>query len=149
MSALRIFQSALRAVLIVTSGALLASDNVARPWILTGDVQASGAVPIVMPPSNSSPTLIRYFVAEGQTVKIGDPVLRIDAGALGSISDLQAQIDLTQARVDKELAALNVAAVNAEILQLDARAASERAKLDAAVPKIHLSPLDFDRFAAA
>ena len=125
-----------------------AQENGVRPWILTGEVQASGAVPIVMPPSNSSPTLIRYFVAEGQTVKIGDPVLRIDAGALGSISDLQAQIDLTQARVDKELADLRVAAVNAELAELDATAASARAKLDAAVPKIHLSPLDFDRFAA-
>ncbi len=131
-------------------GSALAAEQVsgARPWMLTGDVQASGAAPIVMPPSNSSPTLIRYFVAEGQTVKMGDPVLRIDPGTQASISDLQAQMDLTQARADKELAALSVAAVNAEILQLEARAASERAKLDAAVPKIHLSPLDFDRFAA-
>ena len=131
-------------------GSAVAAEQLsgARPWMLTGEVQASGAVPIVMPPSNSSPTLIRYFVAEGQTVEIGDPVLRIDPGTQASISDLQAQMDLTQARADKELAALSVAAVNAEILQLDARAASERAKLDAAVPKIHLSPLDFDRFAA-
>ncbi len=127
---------------------LSAQDHTARPWILTGDVQASGAVPIVMPPSNSSPTLIRYFVAEGQTVKIGEAVLRIDAGALASLSDLQAQIDLTQARVDKDLATLRVVAVNAEIAELDAKAANARAKLDAAVPKTYLSPLDFDRFAA-
>ena len=150
MTAARFLFTWFRIVLIaaVMCCAASAQESGTRPWILTGDVQASGAVPIVMPPTTSSPTLIRYFVAEGQTVNVGDAVLRIDAGTLGSLSDLQALIDLTQARVDKELAVLRVAAVNAEIAELDAKAASARAKLDAAVPKTYLSPLDFDRFAA-
>ena len=115
--------------------------------ILSGEVLALNAQPVYCPPSNTSPVVLRYYVAEGATVKRGDVVVRIDAGqSAAQIALLSAQIDQTDARAAMEIATLEVAAIDAERAFVDADAMHAKAKVDAAIPKQHLSALDHDRY---
>ncbi len=115
--------------------------------ILSGEVLALNAQPVYCPPSNMSPVVLRYYLAEGAAVKKGDVVVRIDAGqSAAQIQALTGQIDQTEARAAQEVATLQVAAIDAERAHVDADALNKKAKVDAAIPKQHLSALDFDRY---
>ncbi|MGO4778742.1 hypothetical protein AB4084_25085, partial [Lysobacter sp. 2RAB21] len=62
--------------------------------MLTGEVRSVGAQVIYTPQANSAPVAIRYFVPEGQSVKAGEVVLRIDPGQAGTqIPELEAKIE--------------------------------------------------------
>jgi multidrug resistance efflux pump len=118
-----------------------------RAVILTGEVQAVGAQSIVVPPSQSSPVVIRYFVPEGQSVKKGDTVLRIDVSGGGQTeTQVQQQLEQAKARAAKEIANFRVAAIDAELALALAKAAAEKAAVDAKLPKQFLSALDYDRY---
>ncbi len=115
--------------------------------ILSGEVLALNAQPVYCPPSNMSPVVLRYYLAEGAAVKKGDVVVRIDAGqSAAQIQTLTGQIDQTEARAAQEVATLQVAAIDAERAHVDADALNQKAKVDAAIPKQHLSALDYDRY---
>lgn len=115
--------------------------------ILSGEVLALNAQPVYCPPSNTSPVVLRYYVAEGAAVRKGDVVVRIDAGqSAAQIQMLTGQIDQTEARAAQEVATLQVAAIDAERAHVDADALNRKAKVDAAIPKQHLSALDYDRY---
>jgi HlyD family secretion protein len=128
---------------------LMALSLVALPApavVLTGEVRSVGAQPIYTPQSNTAPVAIRYFVAEGQAVKAGEVVLRIDPGQAGTqIPDLDAKIEQARAKAAKELAELEVKAVDAEVALADAEAALATAKIEAAIPRGLVSQLDYDR----
>ena len=127
--------------------ALLAALPAAGAVVLTGEVRATDAQVIYTPFSNSSPVVIRFFVAEGERVKTGDPVLRIDPGqAASQLPELDAQIEQAQATAAKALAELQVKALEAESALVDARAELETARLDAALPPELVSGLDYDRY---
>lgn len=115
--------------------------------ILSGEVLAQNAQPVYCPPSNMSPVVLRYYVSEGKAVKQGDVIVRIDAGqSAAMIQTLTGQIDQTEARVAQEVATLAVAAIDAERAYVDADALHRKAQVDAAIPKQHLSALDYDRY---
>lgn len=119
----------------------------ARAVVLTGEVRAIDAQQILTPQSNSSPVVIRYYVPEGERVKKGDVVLRIDPGQSASrIPDLEAEIEQTHAKNAKEVAELQVKAVQAETELVDAEAELATAKLDARIPRELISALDYDRY---
>src|SRR5690606_41829386 len=81
-----------RAALFAALLACLAAPA-APAAVLTGEVRATDAQVLYVPFSNSSPGVIRYFVAEGDQVKKGAPVLRIDPGqAASQLPALYAQI---------------------------------------------------------
>lgn len=127
--------------------ALLATSPAATAVVLTGEVQAVDAQPILVPQSNSSPVVLRYFVAEGARVEKGDIVLRIDPGnSAGQVRDLEAQIEQARAKMAKEVAELRVKAVEAELALVDAEAALATAKVDATIPEGLVSGLDYDRY---
>lgn len=128
---------------------LLGHSAMANPprVILSGEVLAQNAQPVYCPPSNTSPVVLRYYVSEGKAVKKGDVIVRIDAGqSAAMIQTLTAQIEQTEARVAQEVATLAVAAIDAERALVDADALHRKAKVDAAIPKQHLSALDYDRY---
>lgn len=115
--------------------------------VLTGEVRAVDAQSIYTPESNMVPVTIRYFVPEGQTVRKGDVLLRVDAGqAAAQIPTLEAQVEQARARAAKEVAELQVKAVDAEIALVDAEAALETAKVDAGIPPDLIPRLDYDRY---
>src|SRR5690606_27114360 len=88
-----------------------------------------------------------YYVPEGERVRAGDVVLRIDPGQSASqVRELESQVDQAQARAAKELAELRVRVVDAEMALVDAAAALETARIDAAVPADLISALDYDRY---
>jgi HlyD family secretion protein len=127
--------------------ALGLSTTAGAATILTGEVHAVDAQPVETPPSNSSPVVLRYFLAEGTRVKPGDVLVRIDPGqAAGQLRQLGAQIEQAQAKAAKEVAELRVKAVDAELAQVDAQAALESARVDASIPHQLISALDFDRY---
>nr|WP_295377376.1 HlyD family efflux transporter periplasmic adaptor subunit [Pseudoxanthomonas sp.] len=119
----------------------------ARAVVLTGEVRAIDAQQILTPQSNSSPVVIRYYVPEGERVKKDDVVLRIDPGQSASrIPDLEAEIEQTLAKNAKDVAELQVKAVQAETELVDAEAELATAKLDARIPRELISALDYDRY---
>lgn len=120
----------------------------ARPVLLTGEVEALDSQPIFVPPSNSSPVVLRTFVAEGSEVKKGDVLLRIETGDAANIDRQKAEIERTRANVDSEFAKLEVAAVEADKALVSAKAALDKAKVDAALPKQQVSQLNYDRYQA-
>src|SRR5690606_30044430 len=62
------------------------------------------------------------------------------------VRELESQVDQAQARAAKELAELRVRVVDAEMALVDAAAALETARIDAAVPADLVSALDYDRY---
>ncbi len=136
--------------LLLLALASAAHADPARPPIgvmLTGELRAPNAESIYVPPANSSPVVLRYLAPEGQPVKPGDVLVRIDPGAsLSQRQALRAQIEQTQARVERELAELDVRAVDAELALADADAALAKAEIDAAIPATYLARIDFDRY---
>lgn len=128
-------------------GAVLLTPLAAGAAMLTGELQAVDAQPILVPASNSSPVVLRYYVPDGQAVKAGEVVLRIDPGqAASQILALDAQIQQTRAKGAKELAELQVRRVDAELALADAEAALATAKLDAAIPRDLIPRLDYERY---
>lgn len=133
-----------RAVLAL---ALLAALPAAAAVVLTGEVRATDAQVLYTPFSNSSPVVIRFFVPEGEPVKTGDPVLRIDPGqAASQLPELDAQIEQALATAAKALAELQVKALEAESALVDAQAELGAARLDAGLPPELVSGLDYDRY---
>ena len=133
--------------LALTTVCAAAQSPDARPLLISGEVYAHGAQALLTPPSNSSPIVLRSFVAEGERVRSGDVVLRIDGGAAAtSIRNFKSQQVQARARADKEIAELKVRAVDAERAWRNAETALAKAKADAGIPREHLSALDFDRY---
>ena len=123
-----------------------AASATPAPLLLVGEVRAAHAEAIWVPPTMGT-TVLRYYVAEGTQVQPGDVLVRIDPGQSASqVRVLQAQIEQAAARVAKEVAELEVKALDAEVAELDATLALTRARIDAAIPRAHLSALDADRF---
>nr|WP_298128706.1 HlyD family efflux transporter periplasmic adaptor subunit [uncultured Pseudoxanthomonas sp.] len=131
---------------ILMALALVLAATPAHAVVLTGEVRAIDAQQILTPQSNSAPVVIRYYVPEGERVKKGEVVLRIDPGQSASrIPDLEAQIEQGRAKDAKDVAELQVKAVQAEMALVEAEAELAAAKLDATIPRDLISGLDYDR----
>ena len=129
---------------------LVALSGAARAVVFSGEVRNDGAQAIFTPPSNSSPVVLRYYVADGVSVNAGDVILRIDASqAAAEIRSLDAQIEQARAKAAKEAAELDLKAADAELASIDADAALAAARVDAAIPPALVSALDYDRYQAA
>ena len=134
----------LRIALLAGAATPLAAQAVV---VLTGEVRSADSQTLHTPQSNTAPVVIRYFVPDGQAVKAGDVVLRIDPGqSAGMVADLGAQIEQAGAKAAKELAALQVKAIDADMASADADAAFGTARVDAAIPRDLASALDYDRY---
>jgi len=141
--------TALRSIVSILVLCAAAIAVPARAVVFSGEVRAESAQPVFCPPSDSSPVVLRYYVADGAQVKAGDVLLRIDAGpAAQQIRTLEGQIEQGRAKVDKEVAELRLKLADAELALIDAQAAFDTAKVDAAIPKQFLSALDYDRYHA-
>jgi multidrug resistance efflux pump len=137
----------LLATVTVSISAVSAPANL-RPVMLTGEVVASDSQLIPVPPSNSSPVVLRNFVAEGTAVKTGDMLLRIEASGVQSVSELQTAMETAASLADREVADLEVKAVEAEKAAATAEAALAKARVDAALAKTQVSIFDYDRYHA-
>ncbi|MBB5207942.1 HlyD family secretion protein [Chiayiivirga flava] len=119
----------------------------AQSMSLSGEVRALGAEAIYVPPSNSSPVVLRYYVPQGERVEPGDVLVRIDPGqSLRQIRELDAQIEQARATAAKEAAELAVKQADAQIALVQAEAVRDKARVDAAIPASAVSALDFDRY---
>jgi len=128
---------------------LLALPVPALAVVFAGEVRSDGSQPVFVPPSDSSPVVLRYYLADGSRVKKGEALLRIDAGAAAQqVTTLESQLAQARARVDKEVAQLKLKAVEADAALVDAQAALATAKVDAALPKQLVAALDYDRYQA-
>jgi multidrug resistance efflux pump len=117
--------------------------------VFSGEVRVSDSQAIFTPPSNSSPVVLRYYVAEGTLVKPGDVLLRIDAGQVAAqVRKYEEQIEQAKPKIAKEADALELKAMDAQIAAIDAQAALDTAKVDAALPKSIIAALDYDRYHA-
>ena len=113
----------------------------------TGELQALESESIIVPPSNSSPVVLRYLAPEGELVEPGEVLVRIDPGnSATQVSQLESQLLILEATAARDIAALAVAAADAERALVDADAALAKARIDAGIPRQHLSALDFDRY---
>jgi multidrug resistance efflux pump len=136
------------ALALAFAAAASAAGGAARPVLLTGEVEAVDSQTIFVPPSNSSPLILRNFLPEGTPVKKGDVVLRTEAAGATNVDQLRADLERARARTDSEVATLEVAAVEAEKALVSAQAALDKAKVDAALPRQQITGLDYDRHQA-
>jgi multidrug resistance efflux pump len=134
------------ACVALAATAAMAADT--RPVLISGEVEALDSQTIFVPPSNSSPVVIRNFLAEGTQVKQGDVVLRIDSASTTNIDQLRMDRERARAKTDSETATLEVAAVEADKALVNAQAALDKARVDAALPKQQITALDYDRHQA-
>ncbi|MBV6413582.1 MAG: HlyD family efflux transporter periplasmic adaptor subunit [Xanthomonadales bacterium PRO6] len=126
---------------------LCAALGVDAAPLVSGEVYAIGAQVLRTPPSPNSPVVLRHYLADGTRVRAGDVVLRIDGGAAASsIRQFRSQRLQAQARADKEIAELEVKALDAERALRNAELALTRAELDAGIPKRFITALDHDRY---
>lgn len=131
-------------LLVSLTTSVLAATN---PPAVTGEVRALDAQPIYTPPTNGGAVILRYFIPDGTEVDVGDPLLRIDPGNSASrLRVLLAETGKAEATAAKEIAELDVKAVDAEIALIEAQAAFQKARIDAALPRELISALDFDRY---
>lgn len=126
---------------------VVARDDV-RPVLLTGEVEALESQRVFVPPSNSSPIVLRNFVAEGSQVKAGEVVLRIEANGTANLDNLKSELERARARAEKEAASLEVTAIEAEKALVSAKAALDKARIDAKLPKEQVGGLKFDSYQA-
>ncbi|MBK8283571.1 MAG: HlyD family efflux transporter periplasmic adaptor subunit [Ahniella sp.] len=127
---------------------LLSTAAQLRPYLTTGEVITEEAQQIVVPQSNTNPVVLRSLVADGAKVKAGDVVLRIDPGGTAQQAEqLRTQVAQAIARTNKEVADLEVKAIDAETAWAQADAMWRKAKIDGAIPRAQLSALDADRYA--
>jgi multidrug resistance efflux pump len=133
-------------LLAFVATASMAADT--RPVLITGEVEALDSQTIFVPPSNTSPIVVRTFVPEGTQVRKGDVVLRIDAASTTNIDQLRMDRERARAKTDSETATLEVAAIEAEKALVSAQAALDKAKVEAALPKQQIMALDYDRYQA-
>ncbi len=132
---------------VIASLFLIATMSVNAAPLLSGEVYSIGAQALRTPPSQNSPVVLRSYVADGERVRKGDVVLRIDgAGAATSIRNFRSQLLQALARADKEIAELEVRAIDAERALRNAELALAKAGLDAGIPARFLSGLDHDRY---
>ena len=126
---------------------LFATPLQAANIYLTGEVRILDAEVIYTPPSDSSPVVLRYYLPDGSQVKAGDVIVRIDPGqATSQVRLLEAQIDQARSRTEKEIVELRVKLLDAERALIDAEAALDKAKVDAAIPADYIARLDLDRY---
>lgn len=126
---------------------LFATPLQAANIYLTGEVRILDAEVIYTPPSDSSPVVLRYYLPDGSQVKAGDVIVRIDPGqATSQVRLLEAQIDQARSRTEKEIVELRVKLLDAERALIDAEAARDKAKVDAAIPADYIARLDLDRY---
>ncbi len=116
-----------------------------RKVFITGEVIAADSQLIFVPPSKSSPVALRKFVGEGKFVRKGDVVLSIEAHNAGTLEQLQTTLEQTRAKLDAEVAKLEVAALEADKAFAVTQTARDKAEVDAALPKTQISALDFDK----
>ena len=115
--------------------------------VFTGEVRSVDAQVLYTPQASMIPLTIRYYVPEGQQVKKGDVLLRVDASQVAArIPDVELRIEQAKARAEKEIAELRVKALDAEVAQVDADAALATAKIDAGLPRELISGLDYDKY---
>lgn len=118
----------------------------ARATVFSGEVQVDGGQPIFVPPSNSSPVVLRFFAPDGAKVKAGDVILRIDAAqAEADLHKLESDMAQASAKNDKEIADLELKEADARLALADAQAERDTAAVDAAIPRKLISALDYDR----
>ncbi|MCS0616127.1 HlyD family efflux transporter periplasmic adaptor subunit [Massilia kyonggiensis] len=133
-------------LLALVAVAATAADT--RPVLITGEVEALDSQTLFVPPSKASPVVLRNFVAEGTQVRKGDVVLRIESPGATNVDQLRLDRERARAKTDSEMATLEVAAIEAEKAVVNAQAALDRAKVDAALPKQQITALDYDRHQA-
>ena len=117
-----------------------------RPVLFNGEVQAVDAFPVTVPSTNMNPSTIRFYLPEGSKVKKGDVVLRVESQGESDIERIELEMVQARQRGDKEIADLEVKVIEAERALAIAKSAFARAKIDAALPKTHIAPLDYDRY---
>ncbi|MFS2140176.1 HlyD family secretion protein [Duganella sp. Dugasp56] len=128
--------------------AVAGAAPIARPVLLTGEIEALDTQTIVVPPSMSAPVVLRNFVAEGTPVKAGDLVLRIETSGGANIDRMKIELQRAIARTQREVANLEAGAIDTEKALISAEAALAKAKVDAALPKLQITPLNYDRYQA-
>lgn len=117
-----------------------------RRVIFSGEVQTTNAFQVTVPSTMMNPATIRFFLPEGSQVKKGDVILRVESMSESDLERVELELVQTRERGTRELADLEVKMIDAERALLMAKAALEKAKIDAALPKAQISALDFDKY---
>ena len=131
--------------------AALLSLSVDAGTLLTGVVEDADAQTIEMPRlAGAWQVQIAWMAPEGQAVRAGEPVVRVDPGSMIAQEE-QARTDLEKQRLEsrRRLDELALAVLDAETALAEATSAVVKARIDARIPEGTIPQLDFERYQLA
>ena len=114
--------------------------------LLTGELVAEQAVPLVTPMVNQWPVQIRWLAADGQEVEAGDVVVEFDNAQLLSTLD-ELQVAYLEAQNRRIALKADLGAKRAQALAdlEQKKAAHEKARIDAGIPPELVPQQEYDR----
>lgn len=140
---------ALRAAVLLCASLLV--PPVASSTYLTGIVEDATAQTVEMPRlAGAWQVQIAWMAPEGEAVKAGEPVVRVDPGSMIAEEE-QARTDLEKKRLEskRRLDELALEVLDAEKALAEARSAVTLASIDARIPEGTIPQLDFDNYQLA
>ncbi len=135
----------------LTLAALLPTLPTAADTYLTGIVEDASAQTVEMPRlAGAWQVQIDWMAPEGQAVRAGEPVVRVDPGNMIAQEE-QARTDLEKKKLEskRRLDELALEVLDAEKALAEARSAVTKASIDARIPESTIAKLDYDRYQLA
>lgn len=120
---------------------LTASQN----FFITGEIKASDSQTFFAPQSDTWRIQVEWMLPEGEIAKPGDVVVVFEGGSIAStIEQDEVSLNTAQDELKRQQNKGKQAILEAEFALTRADLLLEKAKIDAAVPKSHLSAFDYE-----
>ena len=133
--------------LAIVAAFFLGGPVIGQSPAITGEVRSLKSQPLSTPAANGAPVVLRYYIEDGAEVTAGQPVMRTDPGQDASrLRGLEGELSDAENKAARDIAELEVKAVDAALAAVDAEASFATARIDAALPRELISALEFDRY---
>ncbi|WP_105172354.1 HlyD family secretion protein [Pseudoalteromonas sp. T1lg24] len=120
---------------------VFASQNI----FITGEIKASDSQTFFAPQSDTWRIQVEWMLPEGEVAKPGDVVVVFEGGSIAStIEQDEVSLNTAQDELKREQNKGKQAILEAEFALARADLLLEKAKIDAAVPKSHVSAFDYE-----
>ena len=136
------------AYFFIAVSAMIAQWIYAEAPYLTGVIEDEESQTLEIPrlPSSWQQT-IAWMAPEGQKVDVGDLVVQLDQGELGSDEEIKLiELEQRKSQAETQIATTELAIIDSETAVVKAEANLRLAEVDATIPAAALTQLDYDQY---
>ena len=136
------------ATVLLTAFGFVPQMVLGAPPFLTGVVEDEASQSLEVPrlPGNWIQT-IAWMAPEGQEVDVGDLVVQLDKGELGSSEEIkEIELDASRAQAESQIAMIELSIINAESDVFRAEAILAITQVNAKIPLVALTQLTYDQY---